>query len=256
MAVPPANGSMCDAWLTCAFRPTRANFAAWAQITTRRWIWSAFVVASLLSAIGSFIVAIIFVNYWNTLALSITAQEVQQGITTTTTLPTVSPVVAGLLFAVFAPLNVASTLFAYPFGHAVFMPASMGSLRQRFVRALRPWSLIVVGQALLSTVTISAIAITFGAIVTPYLANLTQGNGGSGFLAPFLLTEGLLLLISIPLSVYSISLQVQSGSVGTTFPRIGVFGINLLTGFVLGIGFQTLGYLVFAILRILRVIPF
>jgi hypothetical protein len=76
-------------------------------------------------------------------------------------------------------------------------------------------------------------------VFVPSLQALIASNGAdsdtTAFFSSLLAVYGLIFLIAIPVTVYQYMMQIQSGAVGAAMNRWAIFGINLLTGFVLGV---------------------
>jgi hypothetical protein len=163
------------------------------------------------------------------------------------------------VFLVFAVIAVYfAQVFAIPFGQALFMSPSLGSVGQRFQRAMRPWALAQVGLQTLGVLAVAIFAVVFTTMLLPSLHTLIATAAPDGTptdaasqsaVGGILGTFGILFLFSIPAAIYGIAMQVQPGAVGAAMNRWAVFGINLLTsvvlGFVLGIVFNIIGAVVF-----------
>ncbi len=230
--VPPAVGTLFQAWRALGRRPSRQNYAAWAQAMQPGWIRSSVITATAITLVfgiilfGGIFGGLIFL--FNTVA----ANDPQIGANN----PAINGVLGsfGLFFGLIAlviPLNFLASVFAIPFGQAVFMSSTLGTLRQRYDRALKPWALAQVPLQFVSAV---GFTVFVGLIALLFVIGANQPSNstiGALMLVGFLLY----FVVLIPLSIYSIAQQVQAGSVGTGLNRWAVFGINLLTGFVLGI---------------------
>lgn len=230
--VPPAQGSVAQAWVALATRPSRQNFVAWAQIATRDWVlqsialgFAFYFVYALLLSFGLYSVTnTIITGLPSSGSVSFTQAIAAFGNTYVITL-------------IIGPLVYLAQAFAIPFGQAIFMPATFGTLGQRYQRALRPWALAQPAYGIL-VLLVGLVGFGLGyLLLVPNLQNLStasssqlgtlEGNATIMFLVIF-------LLLGLG-TAYSITMQVQSGAVGASMNRWAVFGINLLTGFVLGI---------------------
>jgi hypothetical protein len=230
--VPPAQGSVAQAWVALATHPSRQNFVAWAQIATRDWIaqsialgFAFYFVYTLLTSFGLYSLTHTIITGLPANGSANAAQVLAAfGNTYVITL------ILGLL-------SYLAQVFAFPFGQALFMPATFGPLGQRYQRALRPWAL---AQPAIAGIELLLGLILFGLgylLIVPNLHNLSNaGNSQINTLASnglvFVLVIG---LFSVGSTAYLIMLEVQSGAVGAAMNRWAIFGINLLTSLVIGI---------------------
>lgn len=235
--VPPAQGSLIQAWFSLATHPSRANFAAWSQITTRNWI-----IGSIAAGAGIYL---LLIGVIAGLILTI-LNRVPSG--NAASLPAVS--IIGMVIGtavVLTGVNYLLQVVAQAFGQALFMSQpTYGALKARFVRALRPIALAQVGMTSVLFVlgTIASIIAYF--VIAPSVGTTNGATVGFTILTVF----GLYALFLIPYTVYGIMLQVQAGSVGSGFSRWAVFGINLLSGFVLGFVVNVITQVLSGILRL------
>jgi hypothetical protein len=226
--VAPASGSLVQAWVSVATKPSRQNFAAWAQITTDGWVRGSIATAFAL---------VVLLDAALTLGIYNLVQSINTSINTAN--PGVVPVGSAtiaptyLISLALVPIFSVGQMLVIPFGQAIFMSPAMGTLRQRYTRALRPWALAQVGMYFVTLVFI-AVGVGVGFLIISPQVNAAP----SALVGSILGTVGIFFLIGIPAEVYLVAMQVQSGSVGTGMSRWAVFGINLLTGLVLGLAYN------------------
>lgn len=237
--VPPASGSLWEAWATVARRPTLRNFAAWAPTMTSRRIAGSFaallalqLVILGLAAVPFFVMLARISNAFNTLS-------VQTG-TAAPSFP--APTATPQFFAVSAGVVLVSLalqlgmLLLYPLSLALFASPTLGTLRQRYQRVLRPWALALPPAALVSAILIAiwaAVSLLIF-VLNPIGVTFDTASILTTFDIPFLL----LFVVAIPSSLYQYTMQMQSGATGTNMNRWAVFGILLATGFIVSIVVQ------------------
>lgn len=125
--------------------------------------------------------------------------------------------VIAFMTAIFLPLLFLGQIFVIPFGQALFMSSSFGTLGQRYQRALRPWALAQVGiYAIYSLFFLIATGVVL-AFILPLIQ--TYGNDSTIVATSLSGALGIVFLLVIPTEVYLIAMQVQSGSVGTGMGR-------------------------------------
>ncbi len=227
--VQAKQGSLIQAWFSLLLRPSRQNFAAWSQRATRGWAIGSIVTAGIIELLflgGAMAGMVVLLNF---LMPSINAST--PGVTFNASFFT--PFI--VLTVVITPIAFIMQAFSIPFGQALFMSGGLGKLRQRYARAIVPWSLSLVGTviacAVVGGIVATLVAVVVNRIVTQ---NLSTADAAS--------TIGIALLVFTPfyifLAVYQVMLQVQSGAVGAAMNRWAIFGINLLTGLVMGVIFS------------------
>ena len=234
--VPPAEGSLFQAWVSVGTRLTRQNIASWAQASKRGWTaWSivTYLVITLLPflalAIGGAIVGPSLIQNISTSdgqpISATTLQSIQTGF-----------IIAAVAFVVVLPLFALASLYATTFFLALFMPTTLGTLRERMRRAIKPYALILPATGLVSMLTLVIGGVVIALVGINLHIPTTTTPSGTPAPTPFptgFATGSLIIdAFSLTLSVYTISLFLQAGSVGTTLSRIAVFGIQLLAGFV------------------------
>ena len=241
--VPPAQGTLFQAWLSIGRNLSRQNIASWAQARKPGWtrtsigVYLAFSMVPLIVLAG--ILFVVLPSFVQNVAatsnppFSLSSADVQQ-------IQTVAIVVA-MLMVILVPVLALASMFGYIWFLALFMPSELGTVRERMRRAITPYALTlpVAGAVsfLLNIATFIFLAFA--------LSNFNASNPSS--ISTFAAFSPILNVLSIGVSVYAICLFLQSGSVGTTLSRWAVFGINLLWGFAVGVVFIILGIIIFVI---------
>jgi hypothetical protein len=250
--VPPAEGSLFQAWVSVGTRLTRQNIAAWSQACKRGWVaWS--IAAYLTIALLPFLAVVIWgaiagpsliQNLFTSAGETISAadiQRLQNGF-----------IIAAIVIAIVVPLLALASLYATTFFWALFMPATLGTVRERMRRAIKPYALILPATGL-----VTFLAFGLAAVVIALVASNIHFSGGSTAAENATVTQASSLLIlgslitnafSIALGVYTYSLLLQAGSVGTTLSRLTVFGIDLLAGLVFGVVISVLFFIAIAVI--------
>lgn len=219
--VPAAEGSVVQAWISVATKPSRQNYVAWAQRVTPQWVTQSILAAAGLLVVTAIIVAVLVHTIFQSIISAIQANP--NYITSSTAIQNATNALTGYsIFLVFAVIvSYVAQVFAIPFGQAVFMSPSLGSLGQRFQRALRPWVLAQVGLQALGVILVAIVALILTNILLPGLHAVIATAAPDGTasdaatqsaVGSFLGTFGLLFLLSIPASIYSIVMQVCWGS--------------------------------------------
>ncbi len=227
--VPPASGSLMQAWLSVATKLTRANIASWAQITTNEWVTISIVVSTVLYALYGAAIALAIQNI---LPQIVAANATATGVPATTFTNVYT--IEGIAYGAFVPLVFVAEALFYPLMLALFMPDTYGTVRQRFARAIKPWALTlpaitVVGLVLGAIVV--ALIFTAGPVISSAALNPNTPPPALGtLLALFLLVS----VLSIPAVVYTYALVLQSGSVGSDKSRWVALGAYLLAGLCAG----------------------
>lgn len=235
--VPPAQGSLVQAWVSLAIRPSRENFAAWSQITTRNWI-----IESLAAGVGIYLLLMgVMLGLIFALNRGIPASG-GAVLPAIGIVGTISVVIIGLV-----AVNYTLQVLTQAFGQALFMSKeTYGALKVRFTRALRPIALAQVGITAVFFLLFTIASIIAYLIVSPVMGSVNQSAIASTIFG----VVGIFFLFLIPNAIYGIMLQVQAGSVGSGFSRWAVFGINLLSGFALSFVFNIVIQLFSGILRL------
>lgn len=231
--IPPAEGSLLQAWFSVGTKFTRQNIASWAQASKKGWTtWSIVTYLSLLMfpyllfAIGGAI----------------------GGPSNTRVAFIIGTVAIVLLF----PLFTLGSLFATTFFWTLFMPKTLGTQRERMTRAIKPYALVLPAAGI-----VTFVSLVISGIVVAISASTTHFSGTTGtsistqsssvFFLGSLVFDG----FSLALSVYIYSLFLQAGSVGTTLTRIAVFGITLLAGLIVGVVFMVLLFIVIIVISVI-----
>ena len=236
--VPPAEGSLFQAWVSVGTRLTRQNIASWAQASKRGWTaWSiiTYLIITLLPllalAIGGAIVGpSIMQNLVTSQGQTISAADLQS--------LQIGLIITAVVLVIAAPLLVLASLYATTFFLALFMPATLGTLRERMRRAIKPYALSLPATGLVSTLSLVIAGLLIVLLGSSFHISTVTTVAGTPAPTPFPTSFALGSLvfdaISLALTVYTYALFLQTGSVGTTLSRIAVFGIRLLAGFVFG----------------------
>jgi len=130
--VPPAQGSLMQAWAEVIIHPTRHAFAAWGRRFSRQWIIVSFIVGFILSESGY------LVKGFQLLAVTNAAERSQSLKLLATPLGWSLIVALDLAFEAIATL-----IFLWVVARS--MSAIWGTMRTRIERVLRPLSLAFVG---------------------------------------------------------------------------------------------------------------
>ena len=227
--VPAAQGTLFEAWRSLATKPSRRNYVAWAQAMQPGWVRDSVIAATILSAIYGVVMFVGFFIFANALGSTLTATATDSS--TASGVAITQNILHGeSFFFLLIPVFYVVQIFAIPFGHAVFMSSSLGTVRQRYERALKPWALAQVPLQLSQAI--------FGVILGLFFLLLGTQLSNSTGAAIALIVLFVVIVAGIGLGVYSYIQQLQSGSVGSGLIRWAVFGINLLTGFVVGIAVE------------------
>ncbi len=208
--VPPTPGNLVQAWFSIAFNFSRRTIAGWAQANQRDWsVWS-IVVGVVLSAISSALAVI------RVLRSPLTTTTVPTDPQTAQTLQSIQTLTRDVSVGVvvITPLILLLEIYLIPWFWALFMSPALGSRRQRFERAFKPFALI---QPIIAAASLVGVLVTLA---------LTLASPGLSVLGA---------LISLPLGAYGLALVIQAGSVGSGLKRWPVFGIELLAGFIAGL---------------------
>ncbi len=230
--VPPAEGTLFQAWRALALKPSRQNYVAWAGAVQPGWVRSSILAGSIITlAFGGMLFLVIFFG----------ADSISTNLFHTSTSPSPEESITFLrniirlesFFFLLIPVFYVANVFAIPFGQAVFMPSALGTLRQRYDRAMKPWALAQVPLQLAEFV-IGMIGIGIFFLVF-IISQATGSTNADALFSSFSISSLLFFVLSMAANVYVYAQQLQSGSVGSGFNRWAVFGINLLTGFVTAI---------------------
>ncbi len=231
--VPPASGSLLQAWLSIAVHPSRQNIAAWAQIATAGWVRASIIVAVVLQLAYATVLALVI----HSIVESALSQATGLDAATQSSLQSMANLIFGVVLI--APVTYLLKVFAIPFGQALFMSSGLGTTGQRFQRALKPWALAQVGMTSATFLFGLLIVVLLEVQLVPSLQSLIASNGASGpstaFVNSVFTLYGLIFLVYIPFTVYQYMMQIQSGAVGAAMNRWAIFGINLLTALVVGL---------------------
>jgi hypothetical protein len=240
--VPPAEGSVVRAWFSVATNLSRQNYVAWAQRVTRQWATQSVLMAAGLLAVTAIIYSVMIQIIFQSITSAI--QSNPNLATSATAIQDATNAMNG--YSVFLVISVILTylaqVFAIPFGQALFMSPSLGSVRQRFLRALQPWVLALVGLQAVGVLVSAILAVILIVVFLPGLHTLiaTVSPNGSpsnavigDILSSYLSAFTIIFLVGTPAAVYTYGMQIQSGAVGSAMNRWAVFGINLLTSVVI-----------------------
>jgi hypothetical protein len=220
--VPANKGNLWQAWVSIATNLSRANIAGWAQAATKGWVsWSIAIFCLIDGALGALVSIAAYISILYFLPqihdrLSSQADiDVYNAVLSFTQSYGLLVVIGFVAFImIYAPLGV----FYNSFWWALFMPGELGKLAERYRRNLKPYALSLMGPLCASLL----------------IVLLLMGFGALALVNPAISFAGLIIvdLLSLLLSVYSIAMVVQAGSVGTTMNRWAVFGVNFLAGVV------------------------
>ncbi len=203
--VPPASGSLPQAWVSVAFRPSRQNFSAWAQITTRGWVAWSLGLASVLAGLALSVLSLLAPRYieWQ-IALTNATNAAQDPTATTIPVPDFSPYTLPIAIGAFVlgTLYYLVIAFAIPFGQSLFMSAFLGTRAQRHQRAMRPWALAQVGQAVVQSIVVIGLSVLV-LTLTPSHPSVDVNNVNAGF-SPVIAASLSFYIIAIPLGIYRV----------------------------------------------------
>lgn len=249
--IPPAQGSLVQAWISVATNLSRQNIASWAQACKRGWVAWSIAFALVLYSLP-FIGLAIATPFWTQILPSLSDSNISASdLDRLRTGINIGVVVLALL----VPFIYLGAIYSTSFFWALFMPKELGTVRQRMRRALRPYALTLPAVGIISAILLSlSILVDVQIFSTSHLFDPTYfSSHPHTTISPYSGWSALLNLVSLATSVYTISLLVQSGSVGTTMSRLAVFGVNLLAGFayvfalvILGIILEIVVFLIIA----------
>lgn len=189
ITTPPAHGSLVQAWISIARRPSRQNIAAWVRCgEDRAWGRTSLIVAAVLLIVNSIASAIFRWNFIDHHQPVVLTQEI--------------------LNVVIQPIEGIALLLATLVGLALAMPRSFGSLGDRCRRVIPTVFLI---QPIIYGVSIISHAFNFGTVVVPQ------------FGSPIVLT----IILSV-IGFYSLAIDIQSGAVASAQSQVRVFVVLLL----------------------------
>jgi subtilase family serine protease len=219
--VAPAQGSLFRAWRSLAMNLSRQNYAAWAQAARPGWVRTSIIVALLFPILYAA----------TAITLALTSSFTSNIFTFSGTFSFgATRSLQGFVIVAYAatPVLDALTFFAIPFGQAVFMSSALGTVGQRYRRALKPWalSLVPVQLSLLILDLLSGL-VSWG---IQHDTSLKQNALGYS-----LIVFTVAAVFSVTGVIYTFAQQIQSGAIGAAMNRWAVFGVNLLTSFVIGI---------------------
>jgi hypothetical protein len=247
--VPPTRGTLFQAWVSVGTRLTRQNIAAWAQASQKGWAaWSivTYLILTVLpflaaAIVGAFISPSIAQNIATASGQTISASDLQA--------LQIGFAVAAAVIAIVVPLFGLGSQYAIVFFWALFMPQGLGTIRERMSRAIKPYALALPATGLaafiVATISFSSVAYILSIVnYASFASNAPQIPPALGIVLP------VFFLIATAAEVYTISLLVQSGSVGTTLNRWAVFGIDLLAGLIFGFAIDVLFFIGGTILSI------
>jgi len=231
--VPPATGTLQQAWQQIATKPDRAVIAAWSQAANlpqnQSWVQNSIIVGAVIQAIAGLIAGIIvFIAFHN---ITGTGVNIGSGFAGSQ----VASVGGIIVNVIEQPLRYVGEVLALAFGLALFMPESYGSLQARFQRALKPLALAQIGVQVVGLVFAVIASILAAVFSTAAINSVSSGTVSGGLIGGALAFGCLTFLASAGFVAYAITVLVQSGSVASNLNRWAVFGIAILAGIAVAI---------------------
>jgi hypothetical protein len=244
--VPPKQGSLVQAWLSLAVNPSRQNFAGWAQSATSGWIAISIILAVVVGMIPSTLsfLTTLFANQTISYSSGTVPPSLGQSL--------IQLQIETVLFAL---LLVVVTILAVPLGQAIAMPAELGSFRKRYIRAMRPWALSLVGTYLVITllqILSSHLLFLLDWELMLFGVDFWQSLSWLPWADFYLNTIFLLATVG-----YQTLMGIQAGSVGAAMGRWKVFATYLITSLVTSVTLYLVFIPIFVVqtISILQSIP-
>lgn len=231
--IAPKSGSLIQAWFSILHNLSMANIGGWASTARTSWTVISFAAIGFLSSLSTIALYFIVNNIILPLVpTSFNSTNATTGSTIQLNLQAIMSSEINSIVYLIPFIAIITPLFT-SFGLAIFMPQHLGTIRERFVRALKPIALTSVPLYIVSILVFSLIAsVTFFI----YTRNPITSSSSAPDIANFVLIS---ILVTIPISIFANVYQymglIQSGSIGSSLNRWATFGIFLLSSFILGI---------------------
>lgn len=251
--VPPASGSLVQAWFSVGTKLSRQNIAGWAQACKPGWVTWSIAVALMLYTLP-FVGLAIATPFW-TQSLPSLSDSTVSGSDLNNLRTGLN--IGAVVLAVLIPVFYLGMIYSINFFWALFMPKELGTLGQRMRRAIRPYALTLPAVALISTILLILVMLVEAQVFSSmHLFDPTYlSSHPNATVSPYAGWSALLDLVSLAISAYAISLLVQAGSVGTTLSRWAVFGIYYLAAIALELVVVILSFIVFFVIAAIVTAP-